>query len=81
MKSAKLLSAAAVIAAASLVLSGCSGSGPSADEPVALRMTVWTSNEAQLALFNEIADASWWQKPGARRDLRHAEELLDRTRR
>ncbi|MDF2666433.1 MAG: ABC-type sugar transport system, periplasmic component [Microbacterium sp.] len=57
MKSAKMLSAAAVIAAASLVFSGCSGSGPSADEPVALRMTVWTSNEAQLALFNEIADA------------------------
>lgn len=28
-----------------------------------------------------VADASWWQKPGARRDLRHAEELLDRTRR
>ncbi|WZH35773.1 MAG: sugar ABC transporter substrate-binding protein [Microbacterium enclense] len=57
MKSAKMLSAAAVVAAASLALSGCSGSGPSADEPVALRMTVWTSNEAQLALFDEIADA------------------------
>ncbi|MFJ6679860.1 YihY/virulence factor BrkB family protein [Microbacterium sp. NPDC091382] len=28
-----------------------------------------------------VADASWWQKPGARRDLRRAEELLERTRR
>lgn len=57
MKSAKLLSAAALAATASLVFSGCGASGPSADEPVSLRMTVWTSNEGQLALFTEIADA------------------------
>lgn len=57
MKSAKLLSATALVAAASLTFSACSASDPSADEPVSLRMTVWTSNEGQLALFNEIADA------------------------
>ena len=28
-----------------------------------------------------LADASWWRKPGARRDLRHAEDLWQRTRR
>ena len=28
-----------------------------------------------------VANASWWQKPGARRDLRRAEELRDRTQR
>ncbi|TDL46010.1 ABC transporter substrate-binding protein [Microbacterium oleivorans] len=57
MKSAKTLSAAAVVVAASVAVSGCSSSGPTASEPVSLRMTVWTSNEDQLALFDEIADA------------------------
>lgn len=57
MKSAKMLGAAALVAAASLVFSGCSAASPSADEPVSLRMTVWTSNEDQLAMFDEIADA------------------------
>ncbi|WP_065569845.1 YihY/virulence factor BrkB family protein [Microbacterium oleivorans] len=33
--------------------------------------------EARQAVVN----ASWWQKPGARRDLRRAEELRDRTQR
>ena len=57
MKSATKLSAAAIIAAGSLVLSGCSASEPESTEPVSLRMTVWTSNEDQLALFDSIADA------------------------
>lgn len=48
------------IAATALVLAGCSGSPDAAqtpDEPVALRMTVWTADETQLAMFQEIADA------------------------
>lgn len=32
------------------------GAAPSADSPVDLRMTVWTSDESQLKLFDEIAD-------------------------
>lgn len=48
------------MAAAALALTGCSGS-PAAtetpDEPVELRMTVWTADETQLALFQDIADA------------------------
>lgn len=55
MKSAKMLSAAALVAVGSLAISGCSAAGPAEGEPVSLRMTVWTSNEAQLALFDEIA--------------------------
>lgn len=51
---------AAGIAASALVLASCSGS-PAApetpDEPVSLRMTVWTADETQLAQFQEIADA------------------------
>lgn len=47
------------IAAVALTLTGCSGSpeATAPDEPVDLRMTVWTADEAQLALFQEIADA------------------------
>lgn len=53
---------AAGIVAGALVLTGCSGgstpAGPETlDEPVSLRMTVWTADEAQLVLFQEIADA------------------------
>ena len=41
-------------------------------EPVDLRMTVWTADETQLALFQEIADALRRREPGARleRDVR-----------
>jgi len=56
MRSAKLLTAAGLLATASLVLSGCAGAEPT-PENVELRMTVWTANEDQLALFDEIADA------------------------
>lgn len=48
------------IAAVALALAGCSGSSEGTatpDEPVDLRMTVWTADESQLALFQEIADA------------------------
>ncbi|MGO1506943.1 MAG: ABC transporter substrate-binding protein [Microbacteriaceae bacterium] len=53
------LTAGAGIAAGALVLAGCSGSTgetETPDEPVELRMTVWTADETQLALFQEIAD-------------------------
>lgn len=57
----KLLRFAAVATAAALVLAGCGGSPPApaaaAPGSVDLRMTVWTSNEAQLGLFNDIAKA------------------------
>jgi multiple sugar transport system substrate-binding protein len=49
----------ALAAILGIALSGC-GSGestPTDTGPVSLRMTVWTSNEAHLKLFNEIADA------------------------
>lgn len=54
------LTTGAGIAAGALVLAGCSGSPAGTetpDEPVELRMTVWTADETQLALFQEIADA------------------------
>lgn len=53
------LTAGAGIAAVALVLAGCSGSPEGTatpDEPVELRMTVWTADETQLGLFQEIAD-------------------------
>lgn len=54
------------IAAVALTLAGCSG-GPAEtstpDEPVELRMTVWTADETQLALFQEIADAYVAENP------------------
>lgn len=55
----KPIAAGAGIAAVALVLAGCSGSpegSETPDEPVDLRMTVWTADETQLALFQEIAD-------------------------
>lgn len=41
-----------------LGLAACAGGGetPKNDGPASLRMTIWTSNEAHLKLFNEIAD-------------------------
>ncbi|MCS3844352.1 sugar ABC transporter substrate-binding protein [Microbacterium sp. AK031] len=54
------LAVGAGIAAVALTLAGCSGGGTAEtetpDEPVELRMTVWTADETQLALFQEIAD-------------------------
>jgi len=54
---------AAALAAVALALTACSGASDAPvgepgtpSEPVELRMTVWTADEAQLALFDEIAD-------------------------
>lgn len=47
----------AVVLAAVLALAACGEPGPANDGPVSLRMTVWTSNEAHLKLFNDIASA------------------------
>lgn len=63
MTSAKKLGAAAAVAALGLTLAGCAASAPepaattAAPGSVDLRMSVWTSNEDQLALFTAIADA------------------------
>jgi len=58
MRSAKSLSAVGLLAAAAVVLTGCTA--PEVEKPAAkdveLRMTVWTSNEDHLALFDSIAD-------------------------
>lgn len=54
------------IAAVALTLAGCSGSPAGTetpDEPVELRMTVWTADESQLALFQDIADAYVEENP------------------
>ena len=57
MRSAKPLTTIGVLAVSALLLSGCSGTAetPTATD-VDLRMTVWTSNEDQLAMFDSIAD-------------------------
>src|SRR5258707_8048493 len=48
---------AAIALAGLLALTAC-GTGEVKDTgPISLRMTVWTSNEAHLKLFNEIAAA------------------------
>ncbi|WP_102194089.1 ABC transporter substrate-binding protein [Microbacterium aurantiacum] len=63
MSSAKKLGAAAAVAGLGLALAGCGASAPTPVETTAapgsvdLRMSVWTSNEDQLALFDEIAAA------------------------
>ena len=54
------------IAAVALTLAGCSGTPNEAeapDGPVELRMTVWTADETQLAMFQEIADAYIEENP------------------
>lgn len=62
MRSAMPLTTIGLLAASALLLSGCSttAASPAATapaDPVDLRMTVWTSNEDQLAMFDTIADA------------------------
>ena len=62
MKSARKLAAVATIAASALLVSACSGGAPDAAPTsappgsVELRMSVWTSDANQLALFNSVAD-------------------------
>ncbi|MEV7693020.1 extracellular solute-binding protein [Microbacterium sp. NPDC089189] len=60
MRSARTLAAAAVVAATTLAVTACAGGSTAPAEPtedIDLRMTVWTSNEDHLALFDSIADA------------------------
>ncbi|MFH8251724.1 extracellular solute-binding protein [Microbacterium sp. B2969] len=58
---------AVIAAAAGLLLAGCSGGAqPSQSEstgPVDLRMTVWTADATQLAVFQKIADAYVAENP------------------
>lgn len=56
MKPATKLSAIAAVSALCVTLAGCGAQAPESSQPVDLRMTVWTANEAHLALFAEIAD-------------------------
>ncbi|UFU08003.1 ABC transporter substrate-binding protein [Ruania halotolerans] len=59
MRSARTLTGITLAAVGSLVLAACSGGGESsgeATENIDLRMTIWTSNEDHLELFNSIAD-------------------------
>ncbi len=62
MKPATKLMGAAVIAITALALSACSTAAPApakaaaAPGSVSLRMTTWTADPTQLALFNSIAD-------------------------
>lgn len=57
MRSAKLLTTAGVLAASALALAACAQPAPEATpQDVDLRMTVWTANEDQLALFDSIAE-------------------------
>nr|WP_197683615.1 hypothetical protein [Jiangella alkaliphila] len=86
---------AALAAAAVLVVAGCSAdasddetsSTPAAAGSVDLRMTVWTSNEDHLALFDSIAEAyrsehpeiDHLREPAVRR-LQHHAHHPDRRR-
>ncbi|WP_127791983.1 ABC transporter substrate-binding protein [Agromyces sp. LHK192] len=59
MRSAKVLTGLGLAAVTALGLAACSG-GSAPETPasdIELRMTVWTSNEDHLALFDSIADA------------------------
>jgi multiple sugar transport system substrate-binding protein len=49
------LGALAVAVATATTLTACGGDPGGSSGPVSLRMTVWTSNEAHLKLFNDIA--------------------------
>jgi multiple sugar transport system substrate-binding protein len=49
--------ATAALAASLLGVAACGGGNGGSDGPVSLRMTIWSANEAHLALFDEIADA------------------------
>ena len=63
MRTATKLAGVAAVAVAALALSACSSGSPqpaetsAAPHSVSLRMTTWTANKDQLALFGKIADA------------------------
>ncbi|WFE28394.1 sugar ABC transporter substrate-binding protein [Solwaraspora sp. WMMD791] len=56
--------ATAALAASLLGVAACGGDDGGTDGPVSLRMTIWSANEAHLALFDEIADAYLADNPG-----------------
>ena len=60
MRAAMKLAGAGALAATLFTVTACAGGGGNAEEPaedIDLRMTIWTSNEDHLALFDSIADA------------------------
>ena len=58
MRSARKLTGVTLLAASALALTACTSAGPAEPtEDIDLRMTIWSSNEAHLELFNGIADA------------------------
>lgn len=64
MRSARVLTGLALASVAAMTLSSCSGGGASSGpEDVELRMTVWTSNEDHLALFDSIAEEYMSEHP------------------
>ncbi|HEU4849831.1 MAG TPA: sugar ABC transporter substrate-binding protein [Terrimesophilobacter sp.] len=52
----RLLGLPAMVAAAAMVLAGCSATPSEPEGPVDLRVALWSANEAHHAVFNEIAD-------------------------
>ncbi|MDZ8170711.1 ABC transporter substrate-binding protein [Microbacterium xanthum] len=58
MRTAKTLAATAMIAATALATTACAGGTGTAEptDDIDLRMTVWTSNDDHLALFDSIAE-------------------------
>ncbi|MDX6279853.1 MAG: multiple sugar transport system substrate-binding protein, partial [Kribbellaceae bacterium] len=70
MKLTRRVFGTAAVGSMVLALVACGGgSSPAAESPdgVDLRMTVWTSNKDQLAMFDSIADAYRAEHPGVRR--------------
>lgn len=65
MRSARALTSLGLATTAMLALAACSGGGAPESTPsdVELRMTVWTSNEDHLALFDSIAEAYMEEHP------------------
>lgn len=61
------LTVVAVGALSAFALAGCAGAGPTPaetpDEPIDLTMSLWATNEDQLALFQGIADAYVAENP------------------
>ncbi len=56
MRSARSLTAAGMLAVSAFALTACAGAAPAQTEDIELRMTIWTSNEDHLALFDSIAE-------------------------
>lgn len=52
----KVWAGAAVALVSMTALAACGGGDDTSSGPISLRMTIWSANEAHLALFKEIAD-------------------------